>query len=105
MNNLYIAGPMQGYENYNTAAFDEVARAVESSFDLVFNPAQSERSKEVVAKGRMTNEDYRACMKEDLSWIADNATHIYMLKGWENSKGARAEHALAVCLGLRIMYQ
>ena len=30
---------------------------------------------------------------------------IYMLRGWENSKGARAEHAVAVWVGLDIMYQ
>jgi len=32
-------------------------------------------------------------------------THIYMLRGWERSKGARAEHAVAVWIGLEIMYQ
>ena len=30
---------------------------------------------------------------------------IYMLRGWENSKGARAEHALANWIGLEIIYQ
>ena len=30
---------------------------------------------------------------------------IYMLRGWENSKGARAEHAVAVWIGLEIIYQ
>jgi hypothetical protein len=30
---------------------------------------------------------------------------IYMLRGWEQSKGARAEHAVAVWIGLEIIYQ
>ena len=30
---------------------------------------------------------------------------IYMLKGWQNSKGARIEHAIALELGIRIFYQ
>lgn len=32
-------------------------------------------------------------------------THIYMLRGWENSKGATAEHAVAKWIGLEIIYQ
>jgi hypothetical protein len=30
---------------------------------------------------------------------------IYMLKGWQNSKGARIEHAIAKEMGIRIIYE
>ena len=30
---------------------------------------------------------------------------VYMLRGWEKSAGARVEHALAVYLGLYLIYQ
>lgn len=49
--------------------------------------------------------DLREALAADLGWIAENATHIYMLDGWENSKGARAEKALAEALGLTVLYQ
>jgi len=44
-------------------------------------------------------------MAIDCDWICKHATHLYMLKGWENSKGAMAEWTLAKCLGLEIWYE
>ena len=46
----------------------------------------------------------RDMLGADLDWIAKNATHIAMIPGWENSKGATAERALALALGLVIHY-
>jgi uncharacterized protein DUF4406 len=39
-----------------------------------------------------------------LDYICRRAEGIAMLEGWEDSKGARAEHAIAVALGLKIRY-
>jgi hypothetical protein len=39
-------------------------------------------------------------LKEDLSWICDNADGIAMLFGCDKSKGAQAELALAHALGI-----
>ena len=49
--------------------------------------------------------DLRHALGRDLEWIAKNATHIYLLDGWEKSSGARAEKALADALGLEVLYQ
>jgi len=38
----------------------------------------------------------------DYLWQSDT---IYMLKGWEESPGAQAEHALAKALKLKIIYE
>lgn len=105
---VYIAGPMSGIPEFNRFAFEQaevilLERGVSAS--NIFNPIDHEASL-LVQKGIMSGQDaYRICLKMDLDWICDWATHLYMLKGWKNSKGARAEHALAVALDLNIEYQ
>ena len=112
---IYIAGPMQGYKDFNFPAFFKAAEEFEAKGFLVGNPAQKDidthgeniyKSEDGVLREA---EDKGFCLRTalmwDLGWIATNATHIYMLKGWERSKGANAEHALAVALGLEIIYQ
>ena len=47
---------------------------------------------------------YREVLRVDLNWILDKAECIAFLPGWENSKGCRAEKALAECLGLEEIY-
>lgn len=46
---------------------------------------------------------YEDFMKEDLK-VLKNCTHIALLEGWEESKGAKKEKAEAEKLGLEIMY-
>ena len=48
--------------------------------------------------------DLRAALKWDTEKICDSQA-IYMLKGWEYSSGAKAEHALAVALQHQIIYE
>lgn len=105
---VYIAGPMSGIKDYNAPAFykgEEYMLSLGIPGKNIFNPIRSEMSHRVQAGEFMGQEAYRLCMREDLNWICEEATMMYMLEGWENSKGARAEHATAVCLGLRIFYQ
>jgi hypothetical protein len=40
-----------------------------------------------------------------LAWICKEADAVYLLKGWEKSKGALAEKATAEALGLEVMYE
>lgn len=107
---IYIAGPMSGYEDNNRMAFIEAEQEVIATFigedKEIFNPINHEGSL-MVQQGlvRDTQEAYRMCMAIDCEWICKHATHIYMLRGWENSKGAMAEWTLAKCLGLKIIYQ
>lgn len=106
---LYIAGPMSGIEEYNRPEFEKAALIVREKFNIppsnVFNPIDHEASL-MVQEGKLAGPDaYRICLKMDLDWICDWATDMYMLRGWGNSKGANAEHALAVALNLNIHYQ
>jgi hypothetical protein len=106
---FYIAGPMSGHKDYNASAFYEgEANLIAAGIPAknIFNPIRHEGSL-MVQQGLIRNqqEAYRVCMAIDCDWICKHATAMYMLSGWENSPGAKAEHALAVCLGIRILYE
>lgn len=107
---IYVAGPMSGYENFNHPTFNKVSEKFTEEGWNVFNPAafdlvtygSIERAAEAYADNKQ--EFLRYAMGIDLGWIAAKADAIAMLPGWENSKGARAEHALAVVLDIPIFY-
>lgn len=107
---IYIAGPMSGIEDHNKpeflAAEEYLVALFQGEQPEIFNPINHEASL-MVQKGlvRDTQEAYRMCMAIDCDWICKHCTLMYMLKGWEHSKGAMAEWTLAKCLGIRIEYQ
>ena len=106
---FYIAGPMSGYDDHNAPAFYEAEETLIASgipAKNIFNPIRHEGSL-MVQQGlvRDQQEAYRLCMAIDCDWICKHATAMFMLRDWERSPGAKAEHALAVCLGIRILYE
>lgn len=115
---IYIAGPMRGYPNFNFPAFNAAADywSRVCGFD-VFNPAQDDMEKYGcdISEGnnngceKQAEQEHgfslRDALARDCDWLCRDATHIYMLKGWEQSKGATAEWALANALGLEVYYQ
>lgn len=112
MRNYYVAGPMRGRPLFNFPAFDEGARRLEAEGNLVFNPAARDRAEGFDETGTTGLEDlaslgfnHRQAMADDLQWIALHADAVYMLSGWQTSKGAVAERALALALGLEIRYE
>lgn len=122
MKGVYVCGPMTGIYHFNFPAFDEARDFLLETglFDTVFSPADHDRkllgkeldwlpeASDTKAWAKWAIEyapSLRQMLGEDLAWIAQNATHLYMLKGWERSRGAVAEHALGVALDLEIMYQ
>jgi hypothetical protein len=103
---LYLAGPMSGLPSYNFPAFDAAAKQLREAGHTVFNPAENDRENGFDATGLQGHEaaehgfDLREALKQDLSWICDNAEGIALLPGWEASKGARAEVALSRALNI-----
>jgi len=112
---IYIAGPMRGIAEFNFPAFFAAEELLKADGHTVFNPARRDEEAHGVgfADGNTTGDEVaaaqkgfslREALKDDTSWIALNAEGIYLLPGWENSKGARAEKALADALGLDIQF-
>lgn len=115
-NKIYIAGPMRGYPHFNFPTFYAASDYFKSIGWVVFNPAERDDEEYGVEMAAHNVDgsleaaacqgfDLRKALGVDLAWICKHATHIYMLKGWEKSKGATAEHATAVALGLTILYE
>ena len=105
---IYIAGPMTGLPNFNFESFDEAKHWLQTAMgrENVISPADMDRELglEPDENGDIQGFDYKAAIRRCCDAICD-CDAIYMLIGWENSKGARMEHALAVCLGMDIIYE
>lgn len=111
----YLAGPMRGYNEFNFPAFHAAAAALRAQGHTVFNPAEkdNERHGTDISKGNADGceklaasqhgFDLRMALGDDLRWICAEAEAIALLPGWEKSKGATAEHATAVALGLKVI--
>jgi hypothetical protein len=106
MGKIYISGPMSGYPEFNFPAFFAMEEFLVRQGWTVFNPANKEQEKELDAEAFETGDnikaiaagfDFRECFTWDTQKVIE-ADAICMLKGWEASPGARAEHAVAVAM-------
>lgn len=102
---IYLAGPMSGIPHYNKPEFIKWEAKLKTTGAEVFNPINSPASR-LVQSGILTGQQaYRRCLAMDLKYICEEATSIFLMRGWEKSPGAQAEQATAVALGLNIHYE
>lgn len=101
---VYIAGPIKGMPDGNRAAFAKAA----ALFPYAVNPFTVDPEHDgdcppgdASAEGIHT---YPCHVKYDLKAMLE-CDAIYLLKGWENSAGARVEFLAAQASGLTILYQ
>ena len=113
--NIYLAGPMRGIAEFNFPAFRAAAAELRAAGHFVFSP--NERDERVhgknISKGNSTGDESQAATEHgfnlrealaaDLIFICREADAVALLPGWENSKGANAERATAIALGLQII--
>lgn len=122
MKHVYIAGPMRGYDGYNFPAFfaaEAWLRQHGATADIC-NPAREDVMRfglralldkdptgliagRHLSKGKFDEDDLRTAMAADMAFIAERCDTVYVLDGWEDSAGARAEVALAEALGLEVV--
>lgn len=88
---VYISGPITGVDFGNHFAFSSARAVLELCGYEAVDPS------EVQLDDEATWADY---MKADLKLLLD-CDFIYMLEGWEDSKGARLERELAENLGIK----
>lgn len=122
---IYIAGPMTGFPDHNAPAFFEAKKRLREQGHFVINPIELsamfgnlEEIEESFAWVYGTHEgvpivDYhlrdmikrqtlaKCVMDADLAAL-HSCDAIYLLDGWESSRGAKAELAEALKHGLEV---
>lgn len=93
-NNIYLAGPMTGYPDYNYQAFAEYAEMWREEGHNIINPAEN--------FGGIQTLPRRRYIVEAIELLAHNTKAIALMPGWELSEGARMEVSIAHTLGLPI---
>lgn len=97
---IYLSGPITGVpdykEKFEAAKADIEDKAWGWGYDLkIINPATIE------LPAGASHEDYmKVCMKK-----LSECNSIYMLNGWEKSRGANREYGYACGAGMMILHQ
>lgn len=91
---IYVAGPMTGYPDLNFPAFHAAAAELRAQGHHVENPAEINAD---------PNAKWLDCMRMDIARLV-TCDAVYLLPGWEKSRGAKVEHGLAVGLGFQVSY-
>jgi hypothetical protein len=106
---IYIAGPMRGIPLYNFPAFDAAKEKLISLGHIPISPADIDRSNGFDPAKLPVDHDWdsiesigldvRQIVRRDLMALV-SCEAVYLLDGWRESIGARAEVAVAQWLGL-----
>lgn len=90
---VFIAGPMTGYQDYNRAEFDAEASVLSDRGFTVLNPA--------ILPDGLEHQQYLAITLAML----EQADSVFLLDGWEKSRGAMQGFQRGRELGLVFMFQ
>lgn len=97
MTALYVAGPMTGRPRWNFDAFEEATNDLRAAGFTVWSPHEYDLEQGFDPDAPVeafTRDDLKAALRRDLEAVLD-VDGIATLEGYEFSKGARAEVALA----------
>jgi len=106
----YISGPISGLQNGNFDKFDLAQKELEKQGYIVVNP--HEINKELYQKWASKLDDisqstqdeiWRDFMKSDIRHLT-LCSCVFVLDGWEDSRGSRIEIFLAQKLGMKVYY-
>lgn len=108
---IYIAGPMSGIKNFNFGAFDQAEvdlNDINPDWNVI-NPANIDRAFGFEGLGmdgteKMSKEEIGTMMARDIEALS-NCDAIYLLMGWNKSRGANIEKAFADMVGMEVMYE
>lgn len=113
---IYLAGPMRGVPEFNFPTFHSMAAKLRAQGHEVFSPAERDIAHHGVdiSKDNASGDEtlaaqqhgfsLRDALADDCEFICRHADAIALLPGWERSKGAKAERALAIALGHQVIY-
>lgn len=92
---VYVAGPCSGIKDLNYPAFNSEAARLRDEGYTVLNPAENPEP---------PCKSWAGYMRMAIAQVVQ-CDGVFMLQGWEASRGARLEHRIAKELGLTIAYQ
>lgn len=93
---VYISGPITGVSDY-MEKFEAAEKELKEKGYTVVNPAK-------INYGMPEDVTYEEYMEIDIRLI-DLCDAIYMIRGWEMSRGANREYGYALGKGKTITYQ
>ena len=100
---IYIAGPMRGFENDNHAEFDRIEELWWEAGHTPISPAYMTRAFARKIEGGFDNSpaSIREAMIIDVIAIC-GCDGIALMQGWDTSRGATMELALAQSIGIDV---
>lgn len=93
MSRIYLAGKMSGLPDFGYPAFNAEAARLRALSYHVENPAENPEP---------PCKSWEGYMRLAIAQLITCDT-IALLPGWEDSRGARVEHGLALDLGMRVV--
>lgn len=102
----YLSGMMTGLPYFNFPAFDKAAEMLATSGWKVYSPAENDREKGLQEDPegleiQSDNVTFKDLMKTDL-WQVCDSDAVFVLPGWEYSKGALLEVIVAQKVGVPV---
>ena len=91
---IYISGKITGTSDYLNR-FKEAEQHLAKAGHSIVNPAQ-------LCQQFGTNRPWEFYMRNCIRWLI-GCNAIYMLKGWQDSKGARFEREVAINTGMIVI--
>lgn len=96
----YLAGkisdPNPLEQQKNIDRFHSKAQELEYEGMMIYNPVADEPE----------GKSWEYYLANDIAWIHQNKPHgIFLMKGWEESLGARLEHETALSLGMEVIFE
>ena len=108
---FYVAGPIHGQPERNKPAFDTAKSLLRSLHHEVVIPHEIPPAEHegLPCPDTYRGEDYEhdsACyLKTDLIVMLQDCDGIFLLKGWEVSRGARLEYQIARMTGMKLAFE
>jgi len=106
MKRVYIAGPISAPTHeemiLNTKRFDETEAMLREQGYETLNPVR-QVGHDVRAEG-FKMKPWHTYLREDIRLLS-SADAIYMMRGWQESKGATLEYHIAKELGFELIYE
>jgi hypothetical protein len=111
---FYIAGPMAGRPYFNFPEFDaardylqrkgfNVISPADLDREVGIDPMQFDRDHDWTANA-LSGQELQDAIERDIVALR-KCDAIYLLDGWQTSKGAQAEKAIAEWNGMEVFYQ